>query len=104
MTQYEPIESKLWRNNQGRSASIYGALPYLSEAQRIAEDWRVVITGWTVRNLTDGTIGIGRLPWDTREQANEWISTHARVSSPAYKLASSAVARSEKAARRNVRN
>jgi hypothetical protein len=74
MTRYEAIESKVWRSATGRTVSIYGALPWFSEAQKQAEGWTLVVTGFTVRNLSDGTVGIGRVPWKTLEEAQAWIA------------------------------
>jgi hypothetical protein len=79
MPRYEVIESKRWQNNAGRTASIYGAAPYLSQSQRVAEEWQIVTVGYTVRNLSDGTVGIGRVPWTTREEAQAWVDKHATV-------------------------
>lgn len=70
---YEVIESTVWRSNSGRTVSPYGALPWLTDAQKIAEGWELVKTGFTVRNNSTNTVGIGREAWQTREQAQEWV-------------------------------
>ena len=60
-------ESKCWVNNRtGAQASIYGACPYWSEAE--AADWEVKSVGWTWEH-PNGTIGMGRPPAKTREEA-----------------------------------
>lgn len=73
---YKVIESRAWRNNQGHTVSIYGALPYSTEAQKIAEGWEIVVRGWTVRNPFTNEIGVGRVPWKTREEAQAFADTH----------------------------
>lgn len=63
----EVIESKAWKNKRtGATVSIYGAVPYFSEAEKA--DWEVVTRGFTWRS-SDGTIGLGRAPAATRDEA-----------------------------------
>lgn len=51
----EIIPRKFWKNKvTGASASLYGAVPYLSEAEK--EAWEVVENGYTTRN-SNGTVG-----------------------------------------------
>lgn len=69
---YEPIESKVWRDKNGRTASIYGAVPYTSAADREANRWRIEVRGWTVKNNRDGRVGICRGPFATRQEAQDW--------------------------------
>lgn len=65
---FEVIESRHWLNSKtGRTASIYGSSPYTSEAER--PDWAIVSAGWTIRDNDSGTVGCGRLPWATKEEA-----------------------------------
>lgn len=65
----EVIPSKVWKNKKnGRTASIYGAHPAGSPAERA--DWEIVEVGWTWRN-SNGTIGLGRAPAKSREEAEE---------------------------------
>ncbi len=65
----EVIESKHWVNKvNGRTASIYGSVPYTNEAEK--HNWHVVSRGFTWR-LDNGTIGLGRMPVSTREEAEE---------------------------------
>lgn len=72
MSHYTIIESRVWVNAvTGQRASVYGAVPYTSE--RECGQWALQTVGWTVRNNHNGTVGIGRRPWDTREEAQEWV-------------------------------
>ena len=65
---YEVIESRRWKNSAtGATASLYGAAPYVSDRDRA--DWHVETVGYTWRNLKTGTIGLGRAPAKTREEA-----------------------------------
>lgn len=74
--QYEIIESRRWRASDGRSASIYGANPFRTDAERERDGWRVEVSGWTVRNPHTGEIGIGRKPWETRAEAQAFVEAH----------------------------
>ena len=66
------IPSRVWLNSKnGRKASIYGAAPYWSEAEK--PDWTIVEQGFTVE-MSDGTIGCGRRPFPTREAAVEFAN------------------------------
>lgn len=72
---YEVIESKVWRNTvTGQTASIYGACPWVSPADK--PYWVIEVRGWTVRNPYTGEVGIGRQPWATKEEAQQWADTH----------------------------
>lgn len=63
----EVIESKRWKNNKtGATASIYGAVPYTSETEK--QEWSIETVGFTWRK-SDGTIGLGRPPAATYEEA-----------------------------------
>lgn len=72
MNTYTVIESKLWEHTSGRRVSAYGALPWYGEEEK--KQWSLTTVGWTVRNNQTGTIGIGRIPWETQEQAQLWIN------------------------------
>jgi hypothetical protein len=69
------IEAKRWRHISGRTASVYGACPWTSEADE--PNWRIESAGWTVQH-PDGTTGIGRVPFATKEEADAWIAAHPR--------------------------
>lgn len=63
------IESKRWENiKTGQTASIYGAVPYTSELDK--DNWKIEISGYTWK-LDNGTIGLGRTPVKTKEEALE---------------------------------
>lgn len=74
--QYEVIESKVWQSNTGMKVSIYGALPWQGEAERILDGWQMVTQGWTVRNPYTNEVGIGRAPWQTQAEAEEFAKSH----------------------------
>ena len=76
----EVIESRRWRHTgnalypaSGRTASPYGAAPWLSENERSA--WTLEVVGYTIKH-PDGTIGIGKPPFPTREAAQAWIDAN----------------------------
>jgi len=61
------IESRRWKNSKtGQTASIYGAVPYYSEKDKA--DWEIETIGYTWAN-SDGTIGLGRVPVKTEQEA-----------------------------------
>lgn len=73
MKPIEAIPSKRWRNKKtGAIASLYGAVPWTTPAEKA--DWEVETVGWTVRN-DNGTIGIGREPWKTKEEADAYVAS-----------------------------
>lgn len=61
------VPAKHWRNlKTGMTASIYGSCPWTRSADSV--DWKIEVTGWTWE-LSNGTIGLGRVPAETREEA-----------------------------------
>lgn len=74
MSRYEVIESKAWRRDDGRTASIYGAVPWTSAGEE--PRWEIATRGYTVRDAVSGTVGIGRVPWATRAEAQAWADEH----------------------------
>lgn len=68
---FDIIESRRWICTDGRTASIYGAAPWVSDAERDA--WRIETVGFTVMHKKTGTVGIGRMPWKTRAEAEQWL-------------------------------
>ena len=51
----EIIPRAFWKNKvTGQNVSLYGAVPYLNEAQKA--EWEVVENGYTTRN-SNGTVG-----------------------------------------------
>jgi hypothetical protein len=71
MARYEVIESKVWKRDDGATASIYGAVPWTASSEE--KRWKMVTRGYTVRDNVSGTVGVGRQPWKTREEAQAWI-------------------------------
>jgi len=68
---FDIVESKRWVCDDGRTASIYGAFPWRSDRER--STWRIQIVGYTVQHKKTGTVGIGRQPWKTLQEAEDWL-------------------------------
>lgn len=64
------IESKCYRHISGRTASIYGAAPWTSQADK--PNWTLETRGWTWE-MDNGTIGLGRVPAKTKEEAEAFM-------------------------------
>lgn len=64
----EVIPSRRWRHTSGRTASIYGACPWTGAPGNTEADWIMETVGWTWVNA-NGTIGLGRVPAATKEEA-----------------------------------
>lgn len=62
----EIIPARRWRHVDGRTASLYGSCPWTSAADKA--NWTMVDDGYTWRRA-DGTVGIGRRPASTMEEA-----------------------------------
>lgn len=63
------IVSRIWLHaKNGRTASIYGSCPWTNDNDK--PNWSVVERGWTIQN-PDGTIGCGRPPCATRQEAQD---------------------------------
>jgi hypothetical protein len=71
-TDFEIIESKRWKHSSGLTASIYGAVPWTSEADK--NNWTIETIGFTLRNIKTGTVGIGRKPFETYQDAVNFLS------------------------------
>jgi hypothetical protein len=68
------IESRHYRHNiSGLTVSPYGALPWRGESDKA--NWSMVTTGFTIKH-PDGTIGLGRKPFETAAEAQAWIDAH----------------------------
>lgn len=62
---YEVVENKVMAHpEKDYKVSIHGAHP--------GPGWRVVTQGYTVYNRRTGTYGVGRVPWQNREDAQKW--------------------------------
>lgn len=64
---YEVIEYRVWVRDDGATASIFGARPWVNEQER--SRWEVKTKGWTLRNMRDGSTGCGRPPSATHAEA-----------------------------------
>lgn len=62
------IPSRKWVHVSGRTASLFGAVPYMSESEK--PDWSIETAGWTWK-MDNGTIGLGRVPAKTEAEAIE---------------------------------
>ena len=69
------VIAKEWRHVSGKTASTGGAPPWGTLAPD--PDWAMANCGWTIEH-PDGTRGIGRAPFATREEAQAWIEAHPR--------------------------
>jgi hypothetical protein len=67
------IENRFYRHTTGRTASIYGSLPWRNEAEKAG--WTLVSEGYTIEH-PDGTVGLGRKPFATKEEAQAWVAAH----------------------------
>jgi len=71
----EVIESKRWRHTNGRTASIYGAVPWTNATDK--PNWTIEMAGYTLR-MSDGAVGYGRPPLPTKEEAqavmDKWLA------------------------------
>lgn len=69
----EVIPHRVWRNSRtNKTASMYGAAPY---GPNDAHEWELVTSGWTVKH-PDGTVGIGRFAFQTKEEAEAWVEAN----------------------------
>lgn len=72
----KPIESIPAKHYQHkttkRTASVYGAHPQSGAHGNTYDDWEVVTKGWITRN-DNGTVGHGALPFETKEQCDQFI-------------------------------
>jgi hypothetical protein len=60
------IPSRRWKHTSGATASLYGAVPWTDDKDRL--NWTVETIGWTWV-CSNGTIGLGRVPAKTKEEA-----------------------------------
>lgn len=73
---YEVVTARRWIRDDGATASIYGALPYRGEADKAR--WKIQEIGFTIFNTRSNTYGIGRAPFATRAEADEWVISQSR--------------------------
>lgn len=63
-----------YRHVSGKTASFWGAAPWVNEVEKA--DWSVVTEGFTVYNVESGTFGMGRPPFKTREEADQYVAEY----------------------------
>lgn len=66
-TRYQPVPYRYWLRDDGRRASIWGAAPWTSAAER--PRWTLTDGGWTIRDNHTNTEGLGRPPFATEQEA-----------------------------------
>lgn len=70
---FEVIQARHWKNVvTGATASVYGACPWILDTDK--PQWRVIDEGFTVRDNKTNTVGMGRKPFDTKAEAEEFMS------------------------------
>ena len=71
----EVIESKRWKHTTGKTASIYGAMPWTTKTDE--PNWHIETVGYTLK-MSDGTVGYGRQALPTHEEAqvvmDSWLA------------------------------
>jgi hypothetical protein len=67
MSRFQLETAKRWVNTDGRTASIYGACPYVSDADKA--NWSIVEVGYTIRDNKTNTVGMGRTPYQSKYDA-----------------------------------
>lgn len=67
MGPFEVTEAIVWRHSNGGTASPYGACPWTNDNDK--PNWRLEIAGYTLLDASSGTVGIGRVPFATRDEA-----------------------------------
>jgi len=70
MREFEVIPYRLWVRDDGAKASVYGSVPWTSDAER--ERWAMETRGWTIRDNLSNTIGLGRPPFDSQTEAESF--------------------------------
>jgi hypothetical protein len=62
------VPSRRWLHTSGRTASLFGAVPWTGAAGDQEQDWSLEQVGFTWE-MSNGTIGMGRIPAKTRQEA-----------------------------------
>lgn len=68
---FEGVPYRVYVHESGRRASIHGACPWRNDAEKA--QWRVETAGWTVYDKSTGTYGIGRPPFKSEQELNDWL-------------------------------
>jgi len=71
---FEVCAYQFWQHETGQTASIHGAVPWTSALDK--SRWKVVEKGFTLYNPNTNQYGIGRKPFDTRQEAQAYADTH----------------------------
>ena len=74
-TERTVIEARRWVSpSTGRTASIYGSAPWTGDKG----DWHIEVVGWTIEYNFNGrvTVGNGRVPFKTKDEAEAFIAAH----------------------------
>jgi len=69
---YSVMPYRYYRRDDGRTASIFGACPWVSAAEEIR--WSLVDGGFTVWDSLTNTSGLGRVPFKSRTEADAFVS------------------------------
>jgi len=64
---YQIVDAKRWVHVDGRTASIYGACPYVSDTDK--SNWSIETVGYTIRDNKTNTVGMGRKPFTSMYDA-----------------------------------
>ena len=65
---FEIIPARSWLRDDGKTASIYGSIPWVNDAEK--PRWKIETTGWTIKDHKTGTVGTGERPFATRDLAH----------------------------------
>ena len=68
---------RIWKNIDGRTASIFGAAPYTGNNEDGA--WAIVEAGFTIFNSRSGTCGIGRKPFESKAEGQAWLDEQRKL-------------------------
>ena len=74
-TKVKIVPSMAWVHTEnGQRVSIYGACPWTHP--RDIQYWKKRQVGWTTYNIREGTYGLGREPFATREGIEAFLKAH----------------------------
>ena len=71
---YTTRQSKVWKRDDGKTASLYGACPWATDVEK--HRWVLEARGWTVFDSVTNTVGLGRKPFKTEEEAMAFCKRH----------------------------
>jgi hypothetical protein len=73
---YEVVEAMRWVHKDGRTASVYGSLPYWGEN----DGWEIKKVGYTAYHPNSNTYGCGCPVLTTVENVQAWIASVEKLS------------------------